>query len=152
MKNYLGDKCDILAVASFGGHNTQLKMILGENHIERVGYVSTVADGGYGEDGYTVRDCNMKTPVSFFLCASKAFYLLLKLRPKVVVTTGALPGLVFVILSKFFFAKSIWIDSIANVDKLSASGKIAKYVATLCLTQWEGVSDGKLVLYKGSVL
>ena len=35
-----------------------------------------------------------------------------------------------------FRSRTIWIDSIANVEKLSSSGAAARLVADVWLTQW----------------
>jgi UDP-N-acetylglucosamine:LPS N-acetylglucosamine transferase len=62
---------------------------------------------------------------------------LLKERPDVVITTGSAPALISVILAKYLFrAHTIWIDSIANAERLSTSGKTAGRFADIWLTQW----------------
>jgi hypothetical protein len=45
----------------------------------------------------------------------------------------------------------VWIDSVANVEELSLSGRLASERVDLCLTQWPHLAAG-LVYYKGSVL
>ena len=70
--------------------------------------------------------------------------------PDIVITTGAAPGLLGLVLGKLFFKKTIWIDSVANAEELSLSGKISRKFADIVLTQWEQLADDK-VQYKGSV-
>ena len=54
-----------------------------------------------------------------------------------VVTTGAAPGLVALALAKLFAgSRTVWIDSIANTERLSLSGRLARPVADAWLTQW----------------
>jgi hypothetical protein len=48
--------------------------------------------------------------------------------------------------------RTIWIDSIANVDRISMSGRIARPFASLHLTQWEHLSNGTKTHFKGTVL
>ncbi|MCI5150914.1 MAG: UDP-N-acetylglucosamine--LPS N-acetylglucosamine transferase, partial [Candidatus Electrothrix sp. MAN1_4] len=49
-------------------------------------------------------------------------------------------------------ARTIWIDSIANSDKLSMSGqKVGKY-ADLWLTQWEHLARPEGPHYHGTVI
>jgi hypothetical protein len=48
--------------------------------------------------------------------------------------------------------KAIWIDSVANVEKLSMSGKLAGHIATLWLTQWEHLAKPKGPHYGGAIL
>jgi UDP-N-acetylglucosamine:LPS N-acetylglucosamine transferase len=75
-----------------------------------------------------------------------------KERPDVVISTGAAPGLLGLILGRLFGAKAIWIDSVANSEKLSMSGKIAGYVADLWITQWSHLSSKSGPRHFGSVL
>jgi hypothetical protein len=63
--------------------------------------------------------------------------LVLKLRPDVVISTGAAPGLLALAAAKWLTgARTIWIDSLANADQLSGSGEWARLVADVWLTQW----------------
>lgn len=64
-------------------------------------------------------------------------------RPDVVITTGAAPGAVALLVGKWLGATTIWTDSIANSEELSLSGKLAKFFADLRLTQWEHLADEK---------
>ena len=72
-------------------------------------------------------------------------------RPQVVVSTGAAPGYLALRLAKALGARTVWIDSVANVDELSLSGRLASEKADLCLTQWPHLASGP-VSYQGSVL
>lgn len=73
-------------------------------------------------------------------------------RPDVVVSTGALPGYFALRLAKWFGARTVWLDSIANVEELSMSGqKIGKH-ADLWLTQWSHLAKPDGPLYRGKVL
>ena len=70
-----------------------------------------------------------------------------------VITTGSLPALIALVLAKYVFgAKTIWIDSIANAEKLSASGKKAGKIADLWLTQWPQLSGPDGPQHWGAVL
>ena len=79
--------------------------------------------------------------------------ILLKERPEVIITTGSAPGLVGIALAKLVSrARTIWIDSIANVERLSASGMQARHFADVWLTQWPHLSKPGGPEYWGSVL
>jgi UDP-N-acetylglucosamine:LPS N-acetylglucosamine transferase len=69
----------------------------------------------------------------------------------VIVTTGAAPGLFGIFIGKVLGVKTIWIDSIANVEKLSLSGKIASRMADRVYTQWEHLATPKII-YAGNIL
>ena len=64
----------------------------------------------------------------------------LKERPDVVITTGSMPLAAVCIWAKLFGAKIVWIDSVAQVDKMSLSGRIVRPIADLCLVQWASVA------------
>ena len=51
------------------------------------------------------------------------------------------------IIAKFYGARTIWVDSIANSDVLSLSGQLVKTVADLRLTQWPHLADERRKLY-----
>lgn len=85
------------------------------------------------------------------LLAMRVLAVVLRTRPHVVVTTGAAPGLMAVAAARLVGARAMWIDSIANVEVLSKSGRMARRLAHRCLTQWpELAGDG--VFYEGAVL
>ena len=53
----------------------------------------------------------------------------IKFRPNLVISTGAAPGVIGVVLGRLFLAKTIWVDSIANAEELSLGGKISVKIA-----------------------
>jgi len=74
-------------------------------------------------------------------------------RPDIVISTGAAPGLLMCVLSKLFGGKILWLDSIANTERLSMSGRIIRPFADLILSQWSDVADKyKNVEFAGSVI
>ena len=88
------------------------------------------------------------------MCSSAAGVLrvVLKERPSVVVSTGAAPGLFGVIFGKLGGARTIWIDSIANAEELSMSGRLAGRWADLWLTQWPELAREGGPAFEGAVL
>lgn len=87
-----------------------------------------------------------------FRSAFAIFRLLRRLRPDVVVSTGAAPGFFAIRLGKLFRIRTIWIDRIANVEVLSLSGQKAGRYADLWLTQWEHLARSEGPQYFGNVL
>ena len=73
-------------------------------------------------------------------------------RPDVVLTTGAAPGYIAVVIGRIFGARTAWIDSMANVEKLSLSGQKVGRWADLWLTQWPHLAKGDGVAHEGAVL
>jgi UDP-N-acetylglucosamine:LPS N-acetylglucosamine transferase len=77
---------------------------------------------------------------------------MLKERPDAIVTTGSAPMLWFLIFGRLIGAKTLWIDSIAQAEKMSSSGRIAKKLATVAVAQWPEVARDEDIEYWGAVL
>jgi UDP-N-acetylglucosamine:LPS N-acetylglucosamine transferase len=84
--------------------------------------------------------------------ALKLTWIMLRERPDVVISTGAAPGYVAVRLGRVMRAKTVWVDSIANIDHMSMSGEMICGKADMVLTQWPHLAREGAPLYKGSVL
>lgn len=149
-------KRKILAVASGGGHWEQMMLLRDVMGRFDVRYVTTDADlaarDGFG-DAVTMTDCNRNDLRSTAKCCLQAFRLVRAFRPDVVISTGALPGLACILAGRLFGARTLWIDSVANSERLSGSGRIARFIASSCLTQWEHLSSSDpRVSFSGSLL
>ena len=129
-----------MAIASGGGHWVQLLRLRSAFDEMNVVYVSmdpSAAVDVPGQRYYTIREASRKHKWGFLVVAMQLLCILLKERPKVVITTGSAPALIAVILAKYLFrARTIWIDSIANAERLSTSGQTAGRFADIWLTQW----------------
>ena len=89
----------------------------------------------------TIADASRTDLIRFIPLIASLFLIFLRFRPAVVVSTGAAPGLMGIIIGKALGATTIWLDSIANSERLSRSGRIARSFADLWLTQWESVAQ-----------
>ncbi|WP_216595391.1 UDP-N-acetylglucosamine--LPS N-acetylglucosamine transferase [Aestuariivita boseongensis] len=99
-----------------------------------------------------VTDANLSEKLPLFRQLIQMFFIVLIQRPDVIITTGAAPGYFALRFGKLIGARTIWIDSIANAEELSKSGKeVAKY-ADLWLTQWEHLARPEGPHHMGSVL
>jgi exopolysaccharide biosynthesis glucuronosyltransferase PssD len=149
-----GERQRVLAVASSGGHWVQLCRLRPAFDGHDVAYLTTDA-GHRAEVGdarfHTVNDANRWNKAALVRSALKILWVVLRERPNVVVSTGAAPGYIAIRLGKVLGARTVWIDSVANVDELSLSGQMASVRADLCLTQWPHLADGR-VGYMGTVL
>lgn len=146
-------KIKIIAVSSIGGHRAQLLRLGGFLNQFDCKYVCAGNPEIVSQDAdFILNDVNRDSRLSLINCIFLSFKILFRIRPKLVVSTGALPGLIFIIISKYFFrSKVIWVDSIANGSQLSDSGKIAKKIADLTLTQWDDLAVDN-VNYLGRVI
>lgn len=150
-----GKKKKIFAAASNGGHWVQLLRLsrpLEERY--EVMYASThpkCASMIGGRQFFLMSDFNRNDAWRMVPSFFRLLRVLWSEHPDAVITTGAAPGLACVLAGWMLRRKTIWIDSIANVEHLSASGRIARRFASRTYTQWpEAVLPG--VVFAGTVL
>ena len=67
----------------------------------------------------------------------KSFCLYLKVRPKVIVTTGTHTAVPMCYIGKIFGSKIIFIETFANSKTKTLSGKIVYKIADTFIVQWE---------------
>lgn len=150
-------KDKVLAVSSPGGHWVQLNKICNKlEHKHTVVYASPRSQYQLKQTAmrtvHNILDVSADNKPMLIPLALQVLYLFLKERPSTIISTGAAPGVVAILLAKYLGIKTIWVDSIANVQQLSRSGRIVKSHADVVITQWPLLSDDKTVYYKGSVL
>jgi UDP-N-acetylglucosamine:LPS N-acetylglucosamine transferase len=145
----------ILAIASGGGHWEQMMIIKEGFKHANVVYANTF-DGLAEKSGvgsaHIVRDCNRSSIVASMRCMRDVWRVIRLERPQVIISTGAAPGLIAIAMGRVLGAKTIWIDSVANSERLSMSGRFAGWFADLWLTQWEHLNKPDGPHYWGSVL
>ena len=99
----------------------------------------------------TFTDASRKDWWRLGVVAAQMAAIVLRVRPHVVVTTGAAPPLFALLFARAIGARTLWVDSIANGEVLSSSGRLARRVATQRITQWPDLATDD-VAYWGSVL
>lgn len=145
----------VMFIASQGGHWIQLNRLKDAASSHEVIFVSTAPSLGEfvsPDRFYSVIDAAFDQKLRLTLQACQVLWLVLVTRPSAVVTTGASCGFFAVVFAKLLGAKTVWIDSVANVDELSASGRKVRRFADLWLTQWEHLSRPEGPRYYGAVL
>ncbi len=145
----------VLAVASSGGHWTQLLRIVPAFDADDIAYVtvlpayrSSVAQNRF----YVVKDATRWNKLHMVICALQIAWILFKERPQIVISTGAAPGYFALLLGRLFGARTIWVDSIANADHISMAGRRVGPHADLWLTQWPHLARPEGPHYGGAVL
>ena len=134
----------ICLVASAGGHLSQLLSLEPAWQGHEITCVST---GQMVREklqklgtAYIVGECNRQHPVKTLMVAIKCLRIIVKERPTLVISTGAASGFLMCFWGKLFGAKVIWLDSIANAEALSMSGRMIRPFADLILSQWPEVA------------
>ena len=148
-------KTRILAIASGGGHWVQLLRLQPAFAGAHVAYVTTNRASRI-EIGsapfYVVNDATRWNKFALIRLAARMLWITLRQRPDVVVTTGAAPGYFGVLFGRLLGARTAWIDSMANVERLSLSGRKAGRWANLWLTQWPSLAAPGGPRFEGAVL
>ncbi len=135
-------KLKICFIASSGGHLTELKNLSGiatkyNSFLVTEGKQKSVTN--FCKKQYFVRVSNRKEKFflfKFVLVAIKQFFIFIKERPNVIITTGALCCYPMVKFAKMFRKKVVYIESYARIDDLSMTGKKLYKNADLFLVQW----------------
>jgi len=151
----VGEGKKILAVASGGGHWVQLVRLLPAFEGHRLIFATT--DPSYRlEVGsrplYVVTDASRWSKLGLLKLMFQVFRILLRERPDVVISTGAAPGLFAILAGRLVGARTVWVDSMANIERLSLSGRLIGRFTHLWLTQWPHLARPGGPRCAGSVL
>ena len=144
----------ILAIASGGGHFVQLLRLRAAWEGHDVTYATVHAASAVDVAPaplMTFRDVSRADIWRLPLALWDVAHILLKVRPQVIISTGALPPFLAMVLVKPFGVRTLWVDSIANSEVLSDSGRYASKVASTVVTQWPQLASDD-VEHWGSVL
>jgi UDP-N-acetylglucosamine:LPS N-acetylglucosamine transferase len=144
----------VLAVASGGGHWVQLLRTTGAFEDHDLAFVTT--DDGYRQDVpgsrfYVVNDANRWDRIGSLRLAIRILRILRAERPDLVFSTGAAPGCLAIVFGRLMGARTIWLDSIANLERMSLSGRLVRRFADLWLTQWPHLASPSGPEYAGRV-
>jgi len=150
-------KLRVCLSASSGGHISQL-LKLAQSWKGRETFFITTAEvvranlKEYGKV-YVVGECNRQHPLKLMAVLLKSAKVIVTEKPDVVISTGAAVGCMVCFLGKLLGAKVIWIDSITNVERLSLSGRIVRYIGDLFLVQWAELAEQyNNIEYVGAVI
>jgi UDP-N-acetylglucosamine:LPS N-acetylglucosamine transferase len=145
-----------MVATSAGGHWVQMRRLLPAFEGLEVIYagVETRLDPDLGPAAYyRIRNVSRRDPLGFFVIAWQLARVMRRERPDVVVTTGAAPGLMALLVGKLVAgSRTVWIDSIASVEGMSLSGRLARYVADAWLVQWAHLARPEGPEFWGAVL
>lgn len=152
----------VIFISSTGGHLSELMQLKGifnkydyhiitekndttlklkEKYGDRINYLV------YGARNYML-SYMFKFPYNIL----KSLILFLKIRPDVIVTTGAHTAVPMCYIAKLFKKKIIFIETYARVNSKSMSGKMINKIADVFLVQHEEMLDVyENAIYKGEL-
>lgn len=150
-----GARPKLLAVSSGGGHWVQMMRI--KHAFEDCDATFVTVHESYrvqvpGHKFYLINDANRWTKLGLLRAARRIAWIVWHERPDVVISTGAAPGYLALRFGRLMGARTIWLDSIANAERLSMSGDHVGRCADLWLTQWPHLARPNGPYYTGSVL
>jgi UDP-N-acetylglucosamine:LPS N-acetylglucosamine transferase len=147
----------VCLAASAGGHASELMKLQDCWAGRDCFFITTshVLERQLGKFGrvYVVAESNRRQPLRIFRTLAGTLRIMIAERPDAVITTGAAVGCIAAILGKLSGARVAWVDSIANAERLSLSGRLIKPFADLVLTQWPEIAkQNRSVEYVGHIL
>ena len=77
--------------------------------------------------------------IIFLMMIFKSIYILLKIRPKAIVTTGTHTAVPMCYIGKIFGVKIVYIETFANITTKTLAGKIIYPIADKFIVQWESM-------------
>lgn len=145
----------VLAVSSGGGHWVQLRRLVPAFEGHEVVYVTI--NPTYRQDVpnarvYIVSDATRWDRLGAVRLALQILWILMRERPHAVVSTGAAPGCFAIIFGRLLGARTVWLDSLANVEQMSLSGAMVRRYSQLWLTQWPHLAEADGPEFAGTVL
>lgn len=144
----------ILMVASSGGHLEEALALkpLKEKYQTVLVTEKTDYKVNYWQDTmYLMPQVNrkeFKSLIMYFLSFFKMLWIILKERPDVILSTGAMIAFPALVLGKILRKKIIFIECMFNVDAPTLTGKLTYKFADLFIVQWEEM----LKVYPNAVL
>ncbi|HTH27150.1 MAG TPA: UDP-N-acetylglucosamine--LPS N-acetylglucosamine transferase [Sphingobium sp.] len=151
----MAGKPRLLALASGGGHWIELMRLRPAFADFETVYVSmfdNYAEQLEGARLHVIPDASRFSLVAFVPIFWRAIGIVLRERPKAMITTGSAPMLAFLLLGRLMGCRTLWIDSIANAEHLTSSGRIARKFASKVICQWPDVAEREGVECWGAIL
>lgn len=145
----------VLAISSGGGHWVQLLRVAPAFADCDVCYVTvrdSYASDVPGQRFRTIIDATRWNKLKLAWMGIKIALIIARERPDVIISTGAAPGYFAFRVGRMLGARTIWLDSIANAETLSMTGKMVEPFADLWLTQWEHLGGPDGPTFGGSVV
>lgn len=132
----------VLVVANAGGHMTQaLCAMKAVPAFHLATTVKIAADTGAQKLHYTIG--TQKNPLIFFVNTFIAAWIIFRVRPVAVFSTGGPACIPFAIVGKLIGLKFVYLDTLSRVVDLSNTAKFLyrHKLYSVMMSQWSGVAD-----------
>jgi beta-1,4-N-acetylglucosaminyltransferase len=144
----------IALVCSHGGHLTEILQLMDAFQGHDVFFITYEGPRSSAlTKKYTMKNLG-KNPLRFIMSVPKAFWILLKERPDIIISTGSEIAIPIFYTAWILGIKTMFIESLCRVTDPSITGKIVYPVASIFLVQWKQLLSkfGKKAQYWGNVL
>lgn len=142
-------KKKVLFISSTGGHLKellQLKKLFGKYDsyliTEKTDSTKKLKDEYKEKMGYMVfgtKDHMLTYPFKLLANCFISVYYFIKIRPKYIVTTGTHTAGPICYLGKIFGSKIIYIETMANINRKTQTGRLIYPIADLFIVQWKSM-------------
>lgn len=139
----------VMFISSTGGHLSellQLKPLIDkyDSYIitEKTKSNLSLKDKFPNKVGYLVYGTKRKFityPFKLLYNSLKSLYYYIKIRPKVIITTGTHTAGPMCCIGKIFGSKIIYIETLANSNTKTSTGRLIYHFADLFIVQWESM-------------
>ena len=137
----------VLFISSTGGHLNELLQLspLFEKYDYHIitekdktnAYLEDKYEGRVSYLPYGTRSHFITYIFKYLYLIIKTLFLYIKIKPKVIVTTGTHTAGPMCYLGKLFGSKIIYIETYANINRKTATGRLIYPIADLFIVQWE---------------
>lgn len=142
-------KKKVLFISSTGGHLKellQLKKLFGKYDsyliTEKTDSTKKLKDEYKEKMGYMIfgtKDHMLTYPFKLLANCFISVYYFIKIRPKYIVTTGTHTAGPICYLGKIFGSKIIYIETMANINRKTQTGRLIYPIADLFIVQWKSM-------------
>ena len=149
-----GEHMKICLVCSHGGHLTEMLQLMEAFEGHEAFFITYDSARTRGlERKYLLRNIGTN-PLVMARAFLSMLRILLREKPKLIVSTGSEIAIPAFYLAKLFGAKTIFIESVTRVIQPTGTGKIVYPVADVFLVQWERLLSkyGKKARYEGAII
>lgn len=97
---------------------------------------------------YGTKDHMLSYPFKLIYNCFKSLYLYLKIHPDYIITTGAHTAGPMCLIAKIFGSRVIYIETFANINTKTITGKLLYHVSDKFIVQWDSMKK----LYPNSIV
>ena len=137
----------VLFISSTGGHLNELLQLsplfdkYDYNIITEKDKATASLKNKYGKKINYLLYGTRKKPLKYFFVFIinffKSLFLYIKIRPKYIISTGAHTAVAMCYIGKLFGSKIIFIETFANINTKTLTGKLIYPISNLFIVQWE---------------